>query len=210
MQATAYNGSAAAEELNLIDNTAAFSIVKPSKQYDRPLTFTSVIEDGKLKALDVYNRYEKKVARTIIVSNGIETKKIDVKLGAEEGKTYDVGMDATPDVSYEMEGDDPVVIPTPEPEDDPNVTPSPSGEPTQNPVATVKPTKRPVPTQTVKPTHTPLVRPTIKPSDKPKKAAPKIVVGKARFLSVKNKASERMDTACSIARTKSSKRLKRN
>lgn len=86
-----------------------------------------------------------------------------------------------------------LVIPTPEPEDDPNVTPSPSGEPTQNPVATVKPTKRPVvkptkrpvPTQTVKPTHTPLVRPTVKPSDKPKKAAPKIVVGKARFLSVK-------------------------
>lgn len=200
LQATAYNGSAAAEELNLIDNTAAFSIVKPSKQYDRPLTFTSVIEDGKLKALDVYNRYEKKVARTIIVSNGIETKKINVTLGAEEGKTYDVGMDATPDVSYEMEGDDPVVIPTPEPEDDPNVTPSPSGEPTQNPVATVKPTKRPVvkptkrpvPTQTVKPTHTPLVRPTVKPSDKPKKAAPKIVVGKARFLSVKNKASKKL------------------
>ena len=200
LQATAYNGSAAAEELNLIDNTAAFSIVKPSKQYDRPLTFTSVIEDGKLKALDVYNRYEKKVARTIIVSNGIETKKINVTLGAEEGKTYDVGMDATPDVSYEMEGDDPVVIPTPEPEDDPNVTTSPSGEPTQNPVATVKPTKRPVvkptkrpvPTQTVKPTHTPLVRPTVKPSDKPKKAAPKIVVGKARFLSVKNKASKKL------------------
>lgn len=118
LQATAYNGSAAVEELNLIDNTAAFSIVKPSKQYDRPLTFTSVIEDGKLKALDVYNRYEKKVTRTIIVSNGIETKKIDVTLGAEEGKTYDVGMDATSDVSYEMEGDDPVVIPTPEPEDD--------------------------------------------------------------------------------------------
>ena len=99
-----------------------------------------------------------------------------------------------------MEGDDPVVIPTPEPEDDPNVTPSPSGEPTQNPVATVKPTKRPVvkptkrpvPTQTVKPTHTPLVRPTVKPSDKPKKAAPKIVVGKARFLSVKNKASKKL------------------
>ena len=99
VKAAAYTGETAMDELNLIDNSAAFSIVKPSVQYDTQLTYSTVVEDGKITQLRVNNQYETPVEKSITILNGTDSKKINVVLGAEEYKTYEVGIDASAEAS---------------------------------------------------------------------------------------------------------------
>ena len=161
VKAAAYTGETAMDELNLIDNSAAFSIVKPSVQYDTQLTYSTVVEDGKITQLRVNNQYETPVEKSITILNGTDSKKINVVLSAEEYKTYEVGIDASAEVTYDeqkMDG-----------EETPNIDPSP--EPTVEPTAepTVTPGTEPTKTPGTEPTKTPAVEPSAAPSPEPTK-----------------------------------------
>lgn len=172
VKAAAYTGETAMDELNLIDNSAAFSIVKPSVQYDTQLTYSTVVEDGKITQLRVNNQYETPVEKSITILNGTDSKKINVVLGAEEYKTYEVGIDASAEVTYDeqkMDGEEtPNIDPSPEP------TVEPTAEPTVTPGAT--PTKTPG----TEPTKTPAVEPSAAPSPEPTKEPAKPTRGTER------------------------------
>ncbi len=188
LKAVAYTGEGQMDELNLLDNSAVFSIVKPSKQYDTQLTYTAAVEDGTITALRVNNQYETPVEKSIIISNGTDSRKINVVLDGEEYKTYEIGMDASAEVTYdeqEMDGEEtPNIDPTPEPDAEPTATPEPTKTPVSDPTEkpSEKPVKTPGPSPTVtpsaEPTKTPGASPTVIPSAKPTKtpgASPTVI-----------------------------------
>ena len=187
LQANAYNGSQALDELNLLDNIAVFSIIKPSQMYDTQLTYRTVMEEGTINALCVTNQYETPVEKSIMVSNGAETKQINVVLAGEESKTYLLGLDAAKEIFYEekdIDGEEsptakpsakptaePSVEPTTEPSVEPTAEPSvePTAEPSVEPTAepSVEPTAEPSVEPTAKPSVEPTAKPTVKPTAKP-------------------------------------------
>ena len=155
------------DELNVVDNSSSFSIIKPSKLYDTQLVCDAIIENGKIIAVKVTNQYETAIKKGIKISNGTGSKQINVALNGEESKTYPVEL----------------AVSTPAPTKKPAVTPVPTNKPTATPAPTKKPAVTLVPTK--KPTAT-------KKPAATKTPAPKITVGKATIKSLKNKAKKKM------------------
>ena len=168
MNAAAYGSDGAMDELNVVDNSSSFSIIKPSKLYDTQLVCDAIIENGKIIAVKVTNQYETAIKKGIKISNGTGSKQINVALNGEESKTYPVELAVSGSIEYTLK--------------DYNASES-TAKPTATPAPTKKPAVTPVPTK--KPTAT-------KKPAATKTPAPKITVGKATIKKLKNKAKKKM------------------
>ena len=168
MNAAAYGSDGAMDELNVVDNSSSFSIIKPFKLYDTQLVCDAIIENGKIIAVKVTNQYETAIKKGIKISNGTSSKQINVALNGEESKTYPVELAVSGSIEYTLK--------------DYNASES-TAKPTATPVPTKKPAVTPVPTK--KPTAT-------KKPAATKTPAPKITVGKATIKKLKNKAKKKM------------------
>lgn len=168
MNAAAYGSDGAMDELNVVDNSSSFSIIKPSKLYDTQLVCAAIIENGKIIAVKVTNQYETAIKKGIKISNGTGSKQINVALNGEESKTYPVELAVSGSIEYTLK--------------DYNASES-TAKPTATPAPTKKPAVTPVPTK--KPTAT-------KKPAATKTPAPKITVGKATIKKLKNKAKKKM------------------
>ncbi len=177
LEATAYNNSMVSlDELNVADNSASFSIVKPSAVYDTQLVYDAIIENGNITAVKVTNQYETAIKTGIKVSNGSDSKTINVNLAAEESKTYAVSLPVSDSLGYTVaeygEDESEVILPSEKPSPAPSDTAEPSPAPTNTAGPTAAPSDTaepsPAPTNTAGPTATPAdtAQPSPTPSDK--------------------------------------------
>lgn len=70
MNAAAYGSDGAMDELNVVDNSSSFSIIKPSKLYDTQLVCDALLKMGKIIAVKVTISMRRQLKKDIKISNG--------------------------------------------------------------------------------------------------------------------------------------------
>lgn len=183
LTAAAYSKTVELDELNPVDNTTSFSMIKPSKLYEEQLVYDTIIENGTITGIKVTNQYETAIEKCITISNGTSGKKINVSLKGEESKIYAVGLSASDSLEYTTgtyDGEEsPEYTPTPSPSESPDpaasASPQPAGTPAPeesatpapNPAESPNPSGSPNPSETTAPTGTPAPIMTAVPSTTP-------------------------------------------
>ena len=191
LTAAAYNKSTEVRELNPVDNTTSFSIIKPSKLYEEQLVYDTIIENGIIVAIKVTNQYETAIEKGITVSNGTDTKKINVSLQGEESKSYAVGLSASDSLDYKTGTYDGKESPVYTPGSNPSETPDPGASATPAPAspATPAPAEPAVPGSGTTVTPSPATTPS---QDTVPTPVVKVKLKKALIKKLKNAAKKKV------------------